>query len=54
MVFKMPHRLRLQGTASVDRAALLLSDFPGADVIVRVAVSEVFVNCSWYVQRGED
>jgi predicted pyridoxine 5'-phosphate oxidase superfamily flavin-nucleotide-binding protein len=49
--FETPHRLRVQGTASVDSADPLLSDFPGADVIVRVAVSEIFVNCSRYVHK---
>jgi predicted pyridoxine 5'-phosphate oxidase superfamily flavin-nucleotide-binding protein len=51
MDFETPHRLRVQGTASVDPADPLLSDFPGADVIVRVAVSEIFVNCSRYVHK---
>jgi predicted pyridoxine 5'-phosphate oxidase superfamily flavin-nucleotide-binding protein len=49
--FETPHRLRVQGAASVDPADPLLSDFPGADVIVRVAVSEIFVNCSRYVHK---
>jgi predicted pyridoxine 5'-phosphate oxidase superfamily flavin-nucleotide-binding protein len=49
--FEVPHRLRIQGTASVDPADPLLSEFPGADVLVRVAVSEIFVNCSRYVHR---
>jgi predicted pyridoxine 5'-phosphate oxidase superfamily flavin-nucleotide-binding protein len=49
--FETPHRLRVQGTASVDPADPLLSEFPGADVIVRVAVSEIFVNCSRYVHK---
>jgi predicted pyridoxine 5'-phosphate oxidase superfamily flavin-nucleotide-binding protein len=51
MDFETPHRLRVQGTASVDRADPLLSDFQGADVIVRVAVSAIFVNCSRYVHK---
>jgi uncharacterized protein len=49
--FETPHRLRVQGTASVDPADPLLSNFPGADVLVRVAVSEIFVNCSRYVHK---
>jgi uncharacterized protein len=49
--FEVPHRLRIQGTASVDPADPLLSECPGADVLVRVAVSEIFVNCSRYVHR---
>jgi predicted pyridoxine 5'-phosphate oxidase superfamily flavin-nucleotide-binding protein len=49
--FETPHRLRVQGTASVDPVDPLLRDFPGADVLVRVAVSEIFVNCSRYVHK---
>ncbi len=49
--FETPHRLRVQGTASVDPADPLLSHFPSADVVVRVAVSEIFVNCSRYVHK---
>jgi predicted pyridoxine 5'-phosphate oxidase superfamily flavin-nucleotide-binding protein len=49
--FETPHRLRVQGTASADPADPLLGNFPGADVLVRVAVSEIFVNCSRYVHK---
>ena len=49
--FEHPHRLRVQGTASVRRDDPLLAEFPGADLLVRVAVSEIFVNCSRYVHR---
>ena len=49
--FEKPHRLRVQGTASVAEHDPLLSRFPGADALVRVAVSHVFVNCSRYVHR---
>jgi len=49
--FETPHRLRVQGTASMDPADPLLSHFPGADVVVRVAISGIFVNCSRYVHR---
>lgn len=49
--FETPHRLRVQGTASTDPADPLLSDFPGADVLIRVAVSQIFVNCSRYVHK---
>ncbi|HYC33339.1 MAG TPA: pyridoxamine 5'-phosphate oxidase family protein, partial [Gemmatimonadales bacterium] len=49
--FETPHRLRVQGVASVDRSDPLLGQFTGADALVRVAVSEIFVNCSRYVHR---
>jgi len=47
--FETPHRLRLQGSASVSDKDPLLAGYPGADLIVRVAVSRLFVNCSRYV-----
>jgi predicted pyridoxine 5'-phosphate oxidase superfamily flavin-nucleotide-binding protein len=49
--FETPHRLRVQGVASARRDDPLLGAFPGADAVVRVAVSEIFVNCSRYVHR---
>lgn len=49
--FETPHRLRVQGTASVDRTDALLGHYSGADVVVRVAVSAIFVNCSRYVHK---
>ena len=49
--FETPHRLRVQGVASVDRNDPLLEQFAGADALVRVAVSEIFVNCSRYVHK---
>ncbi|HUF35530.1 MAG TPA: pyridoxamine 5'-phosphate oxidase family protein [Gemmatimonadales bacterium] len=49
--FETPHRLRVQGIASVERDAALLRKYPGAEAVVRVAVSEIFVNCSRYVHR---
>ncbi len=49
--FETPHRLRVQGTASVDRTDPLLGHYSGADVVVRVAISAIFVNCSRYVHK---
>lgn len=49
--FETPHRLRVQGAASAVRDAALLERYPGADLLVRVAVSEIFVNCSRYVHK---
>jgi predicted pyridoxine 5'-phosphate oxidase superfamily flavin-nucleotide-binding protein len=49
--FERPHRLRVQGTASVRDADPLLASYPGADLVVRVAVSRIFVNCSRYVHQ---
>jgi predicted pyridoxine 5'-phosphate oxidase superfamily flavin-nucleotide-binding protein len=49
--FETPHRLRVQGTASVQDNDPLLSQYPGADLVVRVAISQIFVNCSRYVHK---
>jgi predicted pyridoxine 5'-phosphate oxidase superfamily flavin-nucleotide-binding protein len=49
--FETPHRLRVQGTASVADRDPLLPQYPGADLIVRVTVAQIFVNCSRYVHR---
>jgi predicted pyridoxine 5'-phosphate oxidase superfamily flavin-nucleotide-binding protein len=49
--FETPHRLRVQGTASVNDRDPLLDAYPGADLVVRVAVSRIFVNCSRYVHK---
>ena len=49
--FETPHRLRVQGTASLYEGDPLLAEYPGADMLVRVAVSAIFVNCSRYVHR---
>jgi predicted pyridoxine 5'-phosphate oxidase superfamily flavin-nucleotide-binding protein len=49
--FETPHRLRVQGTASVADRDPLLAGYPGADLVVRVAVSRIFVNCSRYVHK---
>ena len=49
--FETPHRLRVQGMASVAEQDPLLAEYPGADLVVRVGVSRVFVNCSRYVHK---
>src|ERR1700722_15425777 len=49
--FEKPHRLRVQGTASVDDNDPLLREYAEAQLVVRVAVSEIFRNCPRYVHR---
>ena len=49
--FETPHRLRVQGTAAASDADPLLASYPGADLLVRVAVSQIFVNCARYVHQ---
>ena len=47
--FETPHRLRVQGTARMDEDGRL--EFPGAALLVHVAISHVFVNCGRYIHR---
>ncbi len=49
--FEARKRLRLNGVASVDDADPLLSDYPEAQLVVRVRVTEVFPNCPRYIHE---
>jgi uncharacterized protein len=49
--FERPHRIRVQGIASVDDNDPLLADYAEAQLVVRVAVTEIFRNCPRYVHR---
>jgi uncharacterized protein len=44
-------RLRLSGETSVDPDDTLMPTYPGAQLVVRVRVREVFANCRRYVHR---
>ena len=47
------HRLRMQGTASIDHDDALLADYPEAQFVVRVHTTSVFPNCPRYIHRME-
>lgn len=49
--FEKPHRIRVQGTATVSRDEELLAQFPGADLVVQVTLSEMWQNCPRYIHR---
>ncbi len=49
--FETPHRVRVHGNASIQAEDPLLAEYPGADMIVRVKISEVFINCPRYIHR---
>jgi hypothetical protein len=51
--FETPNRLRLHATATVHRDDPALDRFPGAELIVRAAVDNTFVNCARYVHPHE-
>jgi len=44
-------RLRIQGVATIHREHALLSEYPGAQFIVQIAVREVFPNCPRYIHK---
>ena len=49
--FEGRKRMRLNGVASVDENDPLLGDYPEAQLIVRVAATEVFPNCPRYIHE---
>lgn len=49
--FERPHRVRVQGRARMAFDDPLLAEIPGAQLIVRVEVSEIFMNCPRYIHR---
>lgn len=51
--FERPHRIRLQGTASVSRDDPMMSAYKEADLIVRVKLTELWQNCPRYIHRHQ-
>jgi uncharacterized protein len=51
MDLERPHRLRVQGEATVSENDLLMSEYHEALMLVRVSVTEVWPNCPRYVHR---
>jgi predicted pyridoxine 5'-phosphate oxidase superfamily flavin-nucleotide-binding protein len=49
--FETPHRVRIHGTAIVDMHSSLISQFPGAEIIVTVSITEIFINCTRYIHK---
>lgn len=47
--FETPHRIRVHGEADIIREGALLENFPAAELVVRVKLTEVFVNCPRYI-----
>jgi predicted pyridoxine 5'-phosphate oxidase superfamily flavin-nucleotide-binding protein len=48
-----PHRVRVHGEAQIDRSDPLLAEFVGAELLVRVTVTESFINCPRYIHKYE-
>jgi predicted pyridoxine 5'-phosphate oxidase superfamily flavin-nucleotide-binding protein len=49
--FENQTRLRVNGKATIDRDDPLLGTWPEAQLVVRVAVREVFPNCPRYIHK---
>ncbi len=49
--FERGHRMRLDGTASIDPADPLIGDYPEAQFVVRVRARAVYPNCPRYIHR---
>jgi uncharacterized protein len=51
MDFETPHRVRVHGIAGIDKNDPLLAEFAGAELLVRVIVTETFINCPRYIHK---
>lgn len=49
--FETPHRIRIHGEATLHQDAASLSLFHGAELVVKVALTEIFINCPRYIHR---
>src|SRR6266478_3847033 len=49
--FETPNRVRLHGLATIEQNDPLLAEFVGAELLIRVKVSETFVNCPRYIHK---
>ena len=49
--FETPHRIRIHGDARIESDDRLLKAYSGAEMVVRVAVQEIFINCPRYIHR---
>lgn len=49
--FEVPHRIRIHGEASMDLNDPLVATFPGAELVVRVRIEDIFINCPRYIHR---
>ena len=49
--FERPHRIRVQGTASISHDAKLLAHYQEADFVVTVKLAELWQNCPRYIPK---
>ncbi|NOQ65378.1 MAG: pyridoxamine 5'-phosphate oxidase family protein [Methyloprofundus sp.] len=51
--FETPHRIRFHGEASVSKDDPLMAEFNEAELIVRVNLTKMWVNCPRYIHKYE-
>lgn len=51
--FAHPKRLRAQGIARASRDPALLAAFPGAQYLVVISITYLYVNCGRYIHKGD-
>ena len=49
--FEHPDRMRINGTATVHDDDPLLSEYPGAQLIIRIQAEQIFPNCPRYIHK---
>ena len=49
--FEVPNRLRLQGEASVSADDPMMAEYGEAELIVRINVTDVIINCPRYIHK---
>jgi predicted pyridoxine 5'-phosphate oxidase superfamily flavin-nucleotide-binding protein len=49
--FEVPHRLRIDGMASLSRTNEDLAEYPGALLVASIAATAIYVNCPRYIHR---
>jgi predicted pyridoxine 5'-phosphate oxidase superfamily flavin-nucleotide-binding protein len=49
--FETPHRVRVHGLATIEQNDPMLAEFVGAELLVRIKVTETFVNCPRYIHK---
>jgi predicted pyridoxine 5'-phosphate oxidase superfamily flavin-nucleotide-binding protein len=49
--FETPHRVRVHGDATIMPNDPMIAEFVGAELLVRVTVTETFINCPRYIHK---
>ena len=51
--FETPHRVRFHGEASISKDDPLISEFNEAELVVRIKLTKMWVNCPRYIHKYE-